>query len=101
MIRLPYILIIFLLFSVGFLNYEIKNSFNNNMKNINDLKNIISNKKEKIQLMKAEISYLSRPERLEYIALNIFKMREILPIDIWNINDISQLYFEKTVNKEK
>ena len=51
--------------------------------------------------MKAEISYLSRPERLEYIALNIFKMREILPIDIWNINDISQLYFEKTVNKEK
>ena len=101
MIRLPYILIIFLLFSVGFLNYEIKNSFNNNMKNINDLKNIISNKKEKIQLMKAEISYLSRPERLEYIALNIFKMREILPIDIWNINDISQLYFEKTINKEK
>ena len=47
--------------------------------------------------MDAEISYLSRPERLEYIALNIFNMKALLPIDIWNINDISDLYFKKTI----
>ncbi len=97
MIRYPSILIIFLLFSVGFLNYEIKNSFNNNVKKIENLEKVISNKKEKIQLMEAEISYLSRPERLEYIALNIFNMKALLPIDIWNINDISELYFKKTI----
>ena len=101
MIRYPSILIIFLLFSVGFLNYEIKNSFNNNVKKIKNLERVISNKKDKIKLMDAEISYLSRPDRLEYIALNIFNMKALLPIDIWNINDISQLYFEKTMNKEK
>ena len=97
MIKYPSILIIFLLFSVGFLNYEIKNSFNNNVKKIKNLERVISNKKEKIQLMDAEISYLSRPERLEYIALNIFNMKALLPIDIWNINDISELYFKKTI----
>lgn len=97
MIKYPSILIIFLLFSVGFLNYEIKNSFNNNVKKIENLEKVISNKKEKIQLMEAEISYLSRPERLEYIALNIFNMKALLPIDIWNINDISELYFKKTI----
>ena len=101
MIRIPSILIILLLFSVGFLNYEIKSSFHKQDKEIKKIEKIISYKNEKVQLMKAEISHLSRPERLEYIALNVFNMRTLLPIDIWNIEDISQLYFEKSTNKEK
>ncbi len=59
------------------------------------LKNLISEKKQNIKLIKAEIAYLSRPERLQSIAEQKLNMKEILPTDIWNINDISKLYFEK------
>ena len=45
--------------------------------------------------VKAGFDYLSRPERLQSIAHQQFNMKEILPTDIWNINDISRLYFEK------
>ena len=45
--------------------------------------------------MKAELAYLSRPERLQSIAKQKLNMKEILPTDIWNIDDISKLYFEK------
>ena len=58
-------------------------------------KNLISEKKQNIKLIKAELAYLSRPERLQSIAKQQFNMKEILPSDIWNINDISKLYFEK------
>ena len=45
--------------------------------------------------MKAELAFLSRPERLQSIAKQQLNMKEILPTDIWNINDISKLYFEQ------
>ena len=51
--------------------------------------------KQNIKLKKAEHAYLSRPERLQSIAEQKLNMKEILPTDIWNINDISKLYFEK------
>ncbi len=101
MIRFPSMLIVLLLLSVGSFNYWVKNTFHKNDKEIKKIQNIIFNSNERIQLMNAEISYLSRPERIEYLAINVFKMRELLPIDIWNIEDISQLYFQKTINKEK
>ena len=59
------------------------------------MNNLISEKKQNIKLMKAELAYLSRPERLQSISQNQFNMKEILPTDIWNINDISKLYYEK------
>ena len=48
-----------------------------------------------LNIFNAELSFLKRPDRLEKIALNKLGLREILPTDIWNINDISKLYFEK------
>ena len=63
--------------------------------NFSKNENLISEKKQNIKLMKAELAYLSRPERLQSIAKQQFNMKEILPSDIWNINDISKLYFEK------
>jgi len=59
------------------------------------LKKLISEKKQNIKLIRAELAYLSRPERLQSIAEQQLNMKEILPTDIWNINDISKLYFEK------
>ena len=95
MIKITYILVFLSLASVIFLNYGIKNNYQKREKEIEKLKNLISKKKENIKIMKAELAYLSRPERLRIIAEKKFNMKEILPTDIWNINDISKLYFEK------
>ena len=95
MIKITYILIFISVLGVFFLNYEIKNNYNQKEQEIFKLKNLISEKKQNIKLMKAELAYLSRPERLQSIAEQQLNMKEILPTDIWNIKDISKLYFEK------
>ena len=95
MIKITYILVFLSLASVIFLNYGIKNNYQKREKEIEKLKNLISKKKENVRLMKAELAYLSRPERLQSIAKQQLNMKEILPTDIWNIDDISKLYFEK------
>ena len=95
MIKITHILIFISVLGVFFLNYEIKNNYNQKEQEILKLKNLISEKKQNIKLMKAELAYLSRPERLQSIAEQQLNMKEILPTDIWNIKDISKLYFEK------
>ena len=94
MIRVTYILVFVSLVGLTFLNYEIKNNYQIKQKEIVKLKILISEKKENIKLMRAELAYLSRPERLRKIAEQELNMKEILPTDIWNINDISKLHFE-------
>ena len=95
MIKITHILIFMSVLGVFFLNYEIKNNYHLKKQEILKLKNLISEKKQNIKLMKAELAYLSRPERLQTIAEQQLNMKEILPTDIWNIKDISKLYFEK------
>ena len=95
MIKITHILILTSILGVIFLNYEIKNNFNLKEKEILKLNDLISEKKQNIKLIKAELAYLSRPERLQSIAQHQFNMKEILHTDIWNINDISKLYYEK------
>ena len=95
MIKVTHILLLMSVLGVIFFNYEIKKNFRHKEKEILKLKNLISEKKENVRLMKAELAYLSRPERLQSIAKQQFNMKEILPTDIWNIKDISKLYFEK------
>ena len=95
MIKITHILILISVLGVIFFNYEIKNNYHLKEKEILKLNNLISEKKQNIKLIKAELAYLSRPERLLSIAEQKLNMKEILPTDIWNINDISKLYFEK------
>ena len=95
MIKITHILVLISVLGVIFFNYEIKNNYHHKEKEILKLKNSISEKKQNIKLMKAELAYLSRPERLQLIAEKQLKMKKILPTDIWNIYDISKLYFEK------
>ena len=95
MIKRTYMLVLISVLGVIFFNYEIKNNHNHKEKEILLLNNLISEKKQNIKLIKAELAYLSRPERLKSIAEQQLNMKEILPTDIWNINDISKLYFEK------
>ena len=95
MIKVTHILLLISVLGVIFFNYETKNNYHQKEKEILKLKNLILEKKQNIKLMKAELAYLSRPERLQKIAEQKLNMKEILPTDIWNINDISKLYFEK------
>ena len=95
MIKITHILVLISILGVIFLNYEIKNNYYLKEKEILELNDLILEKKQNIKLIKAELAYLSRPERLQSIAKQQFNMKEILPTDIWNINDISKLYFEK------
>ena len=95
MIKLTHILLLISVLGVIFFNYEIKNNYHHKEKEILKLKDLISEKKQNIKLMEAELAYLSRPERLQSIAKQQLHMKEILPTDIWNINDISKLFFEK------
>ena len=95
MIKITHILVLISILGVIFLNYEIKNNYYLKEKEILELNDLILEKKQNIKLIKAELAYLSRPERLQSIAQQQFNMKEILPTDIWNINDISKLYYEK------
>ena len=95
MIKVSHILLLISVLGIIFFNYEIKNTFHNKENEILKLKELISEKKENVKLIKAELAYLSRPERLQSIAKQQLNMKEILPTDIWNIDDISKLYFEK------
>ena len=95
MIKINYLLLFISVLGVIFFNYEIKKNYNQKEREIFKLNNLISEKKQNIKLIKAELAYLSRPERLQVIAKQQLNMKEILPTDIWNIKDISKLYFEK------
>mgnify|MGYP001161437323 FL=1 len=89
MIRYPSILWFCLIIFSGIFLYEIKNNIINKEIKILTLKKQIQNRKDRIRLLEAELAYLSRPERIEKIAKNSLKMKDILPIDIWDIEDLS------------
>ncbi len=97
MIRFPSLLLIFIILFFGITIYELKSKTLQKEKIISKLEQKIEKKKEKIKLFKAELAYLSRPQRIEKLATELLNMKAILPIDIWNINDLS--LNEKLINK--
>ena len=88
MIRYPSFLVIFLILIVGITLYQIKFSINEHEIVLKNIKAKIDDTKSDIEILNAEISYLKRPERIEKIALNILELKEILPTDIWNLEDL-------------
>ena len=50
-------------------------------------KNIMLTKSD-INILRAELNYLKRPDRIEKLAIEKLNMRPVLPIDIWNIEDL-------------
>ena len=89
MIRYPSVFWFFIILISGIFIYEIKNLIILKEKRILSLEQHITTTKDKIKLLNAEFSYLSSPERIEQVALNLLGMKKILPIDIWNIRDLS------------
>ena len=52
------------------------------------IQNNIKNAQLNINILKAELSYLKRPDRIEKIALNKLGLREVSPTEIWNLKDL-------------
>ena len=88
MIRYPSSLILFVILFSGLSLYQIKHFITKKEVELTQIKNNIKSAQSNINILKAELSYLKRPDRIEKIALDKLGLREILPTDIWNLNDL-------------
>ena len=88
MIRYPSFLFVFFIIFVAISLYQIKHSISKKEMEIAKINKDIIQAKSNLYILKAELSYLKRPDRIERIALTKLKMRPVLPIDIWNLEDL-------------
>ena len=88
MIRYPSSLIFFVILFAGVSLYQIKHFITKKEIELTQIKNNIKSAQSNINILKAELSYLKRPDRIEKIALHKLGLKEILPTDIWNLNDL-------------
>ena len=88
MIRYPSSLIFFVILFAGVSLYQIKHFITKKEIELTQIKNNIKSAQSNVNILKAELSYLKRPDRIEKIALEKLGLREILPTDIWNLNDL-------------
>ena len=88
MIRYPSYMTFFIILFVGFSLYQIKHFITKKEIELAQIQNNIKTAKSDINILKAELSYLKRPDRIEKIALNRLGLREILPTDIWDLKDL-------------
>jgi cell division protein FtsL len=88
MIRYPSFLFVFFIVFVAISLYQIKHSISKKEMEFAKINKDIIQTKSNLHILKAELSYLKRPDRIERIALTKLKMRPVLPIDIWNLEDL-------------
>ena len=88
MIRYPSSLIFFVILFVGVSLYQIKHFITKKEIELTQIKNNIKSAQTDINILKAELSYLKRPDRIEKIARNKLGLKEVLPTDIWNLKDL-------------
>jgi len=88
MIRYPSSLIVFIILFVGISLYQIKHFITKKEIELTQIKKNIKNTQSDIKILKAELSYLKRPDRIEKIALQKLGLREVLPTDVWNLKDL-------------
>ena len=88
MIKYPSFLAIFVIIFIAISLYQIKYFITKKEMELAKINNKIKNTQLDLYILKAELSYLKRPDRLEKIAKNKLKMTEVLPIDIWNLKDL-------------
>ena len=91
MIRYPSFLIIFVILFVAISLYQIKHFISKKEIELARITNDINDARSDLNILKAELSYLKRPDRLENIAVNKLGLREILPTDIWNLKDLADV----------
>ena len=97
MIRYPSFSFIFFIIFIAISLYQIKHSISQREINLKQINKNITETKYDISILKAELSNLKRPDRIERIAIDNLKMKPILPMDIWNLEDLinSKPFIEK------
>ena len=88
MIKYPSFLAIFVIIFIAISLYQIKYFITKKELELAKINKKIKNTQTDLYILKAELSYLKRPDRIEKIAKNKLKMTEVLPIDIWNLKDL-------------
>ena len=88
MIRYPSFLIFFIILFLGVSLYQVKHLISKKEMKLAQIQNNIKNAQSNIKILKAELSYLKRPDRIEKIALNKLGLREVSPTEIWNLKDL-------------
>ena len=91
MIRYPSFLIVFVILFAAISLYQIKHVITKKEIKLHQVKNKINNVQSDLKILKAELSYLKRPDRIENIALNKLGLKEVLPTDIWNLKDLENV----------
>ena len=88
MIRYPSFMIFFVILFLGISLYQIKHFITKKEIELAQIQNNIKSTQSDINILKAELSYLRRPDRIEKIALNKLRLREVTPTDIWDLKDL-------------
>ena len=88
MIKYPSFLAIIVIIVIAIALYKIKYFSTKKEMELAEINKKIKNTQLEVYILRAELSYLKRPDRLEKIAKNKLKMSEVLPIDIWNLKDL-------------
>jgi cell division protein FtsL len=88
MIKYPSFLVVFVIIFIAISLYQIKFFITKKEMEFANINKQIKNTQLDLYILKAELSYLKRPDRLEQIATNKLGMRGVLPIDIWNLKDL-------------
>ena len=88
MIKYPSSLIFFVILFAGVSLYQMKHFITKKEIELTQIKNNIKSAQSDINILKAELSYLKRPDRIEKIARDKLGLREILPTDIWSLKDL-------------
>ena len=91
MIRYPSFLIIFVILSVAISLYQMKHLITKKEVELSQIKKNINVAQSDLNILKAELSYLKRPDRIEKIALDKLGFKEVLPSDIWNLQDLASV----------
>ena len=91
MIRYPSFLIVFVILFVAITLYQIKHLITKKEIELSQIKNNINDAQSNLNILKAELSYLKRPDRIEKIALDKLEFKEVLPSDIWNLQDLANV----------
>ena len=87
MIRYPSFSFVFFIIFIAISLYQIKYFILKREVELAKINQDIMLTKSDINILRAELNYLKRPDRIEKLAIEKLNMRPVLPIDIWNIED--------------
>mgnify|MGYP001470418347 CR=1 FL=1 len=88
MIRYPSFIIFFLIVFVAISLYQVKYLITQKELELAVINKKIIKTETDLNILRAELSYLKRPERIENLSKNKLKLREISAIDIWNLQHL-------------